>query len=153
MSENQHVGGDKPRKSLILNAFVEMCMSSFLQGNQAELLSGIQAAGTSPPDFGVIPKTSRIDSTTSTTGSSWQSCSSQPSFTVSLSQTCSVRKVVPSACLVQLLMQCLLQEGTMCTRDLEISILPSSRAHNGQSMSHWQSFLPWQRRPRTSDSE
>lgn len=57
---------------------------------QATHLTGTQAADTSHPDFGVIRKTSRIDSTMLTTGSSSQSCSSQRNSTASLSPMFSV---------------------------------------------------------------
>lgn len=56
------------KKKLILNAFVEMCMSPKVVRRIAIAHKYMQAADISPPDCGGIPTTSPPASATSTTG-------------------------------------------------------------------------------------
>jgi hypothetical protein len=57
----------KPRKSLILNAFVEMCKNS-IRTQPIQTLIKFQAVAINRQDYGDTPKTSLIASTMSITG-------------------------------------------------------------------------------------
>jgi hypothetical protein len=58
----------KPRKSLILNAFVEMCKSSIRKSQPNYILMNLQAAAINRRDYGDTPKTNPIASMMSITG-------------------------------------------------------------------------------------
>lgn len=62
-------GGKK--KKLILNAFVEMCKSSYDLTKSYEIPNKKQVVDTSPQDFGDIQMTSPIDLMILTTGRAW----------------------------------------------------------------------------------
>ena len=61
-------GGAKPKKSLVLNAFVEMCRSAKRDFLASGLTLEIQAAGISLPVSGDIPTTNHGASTKRHTG-------------------------------------------------------------------------------------
>lgn len=80
-------GGTKGKKSLIVNAFVEMCKSFSRDLSKITTLTLPQAVATSRQDYGDTQTTSLGNLPTSTTGWNWQSCSSKPASTESLSRT------------------------------------------------------------------
>lgn len=67
MSETNNGIGEKPKKSLILNAFVEMCKFDCTPIT-SQALTIIQAVVTSLLDCGDTPKMNLTNSTTLTTG-------------------------------------------------------------------------------------
>lgn len=80
-------GGTKGKKSLIVNAFVEMCKSFSRNCSKITILTLPQAVATSRQDYGDTLTTSPGNSPTSTTGWNWQSCLSKPISMESLSRT------------------------------------------------------------------